>query len=208
MTDLRDGVYIDSAERNIYLFDNTYNIKYNSQKGLYAVEQITKMSGEGNEDCFLYHVYIDLLFEAVGMLNDRFIKKEKSKIPEKIIDVNIKNYTFDKIKYPIISRKDIRNFIIHIDERYYDLIRANNYYGTFNVIFKNMEDDIENDFLRKDRPQNNLLNLKEMKYRILDPNNGDGEAIFKEVNLMDLKGELEIINKQAEFIWGSITSLY
>ena len=60
--------------------ENAYYLKFNSEKALYAIDQL-KQEYKGvslADKCFHYHVYVDLLFEAVGLIYNRFVSLKQN----------------------------------------------------------------------------------------------------------------------------------
>ncbi len=208
MYDPKTGAYTESINefenQHLYIQESAYYLKYNSTKGLYAIEKICeKFEGNVQDNCFYHHVYLDLLFESVGMIINRF--KPHSQAGEKIkmqAKNNCVEYEYNKENYPLLNDKSFRNFIEHIDEKDEILIENKNYYGTFNLVYEGMDDKIKNDLLSKEKQQNNLLNLEDMTYTILDSNKGKEIFIEKKViDIKELKFELSKINDISNKIW-------
>ena len=105
--------------------------------------------------------------------------------------------------YPIIGDNSIRNFIEHIDEKDEKLMDIGMYYGSFNVIYKGMNQQTKINLLNDKNKQNNLLNLLTKEYKILTVQ--DKNIKEYKLDLVGLKKELEkmkLINKK---IWGYLT---
>ena len=210
MYDYNSGAYMFSEkkfENEIqYQREHCYYIRYNTKKALYALDKLCNdYNGDIQEKCFYYHVYLDLLFEAVGLIINRF--KLKKEMENKNIGIQIKNncqeYDFTEERYPLLNDKKFRNFIEHIDEKDAMLIENEKYFGTFNLIYHNMDVKLKKELLDTEKQQNNLLNLEEMTYTIL--NSYNNEIKKKTINLIELKKELIEINKISESIWGYLT---
>ena len=197
------------GDSNIYHFDDTYYIRYYSKKALFALEKIYEDINLSNleEASFYYHIYVDLLFDAVGLINDRFVFKNRnySEELEKNINRNIIEYDFTSDNYPLLSDKGFRNFIEHINERSELLIKNKKYYGTFNFVHESMKKELCEELLSEDKPQNNILNLINKTYNIIDEN--EGVLIKKSISLEELKKELIIINKHSNNIWNYINNM-
>lgn len=116
--------------------------------------------------------------------------------------INIKEYDYTDDNYPLLNDKDFRNFIEHIDEKDSVLIEDGNYYGTFNLIYPNMDENLKKELLNSKQKQNNLLNLETMDYRIVFIENESLQE--KTINLIELKNELIGINRISEIIWNAI----
>lgn len=145
MYNVEDGSYTYTMEKfnkeYIYQKECTYYLKYNSSKGLFAINNLYKnYEGDIQEKCLYYHVYLDLLFESVGLIINRFKPQKQAGRKLKIqAQNNCIEYNYNKLYYPLLNDKNFRNFIEHIDERDRDLIESNQYYGTFNLIYEGMD---------------------------------------------------------------------
>ena len=146
----------DYPKESEYHFENAYYIRYNIDKALYALNMISSYSHESEPSCFLCHTNVDLLFEACGLIHNRFCEKERmSEAHRQQIRNNVFEYGFDKDSYPLLSEKDYRNFIEHIDERGRFLIREDVFHGTFNVVYAGMDEDLRQGLTNPDKQQNN-----------------------------------------------------
>lgn len=194
-------------------FETTYYLKYNIEKALYSLNKI--MKSENNYDefsnrCVYYHFYIDNVLNAVGHIRRRFVNDKASKSR---IERNKREYDYSSVdnegniicNYPIISSKEIRNFIEHIDEKDEKLMKLKMYNGTFNVIYKGMNKKIEKDLLSDTRKQNNLLNLITKEYNILTIKGEDNDVREYKINLSELIKELEKMKKINNSIWKYLT---
>ncbi|MGI6121769.1 MAG: hypothetical protein ACOYH0_05695 [Saccharofermentanales bacterium] len=186
-----------SKEEMCLLIDSIYFIEYNSRKGLYALKQLYFDKTLSIEDSsFRCHVYIDLLMEALGQLYSRFFAPNNS--AEMLIEQaknNRKQFSIDETNV-IFRARPLRNYVTHIDERNYSLISDEKYYGTFNCLYPGMDESAKVDLLNSNNPQANLLDLIDMKYRIIDP-----EGQFVDVDLNLIEEELTRISKLSSFLW-------
>ena len=145
MYNVEDGSYTYTMEKfnkeYIYQKECTYYLKYNSSKGLFAINNSYKnYEGDIQEKCLYYHVYLDLLFESVGLIINRFKPQKQAGRKLKIqAQNNCIEYNYNKLYYPLLNDKNFRNSIEHIDERDRDLIESNQYYGTINLIYEGMD---------------------------------------------------------------------
>lgn len=214
MYDFKTGSYTYTTEKfkkeNLYQKESSYYLKYNSDKALYAIEKLLKeYKGNIQEKCLYYHIYLDLLFQSVGMIINRFKPHKKTGNIFEQAKNNCIEYEFNKENYPLLSNKSFRNFIEHIDERDEVLIDKGMFFGTFNVIYKGMDNEIREGLLNPKQQQNNLLNLEEMTYSILDIERTTGENIErKDINIIELKKELEKINDISKKIWWYLTERF
>lgn len=194
-------------------FETTYYLKYNIEKALYSLAKIMKpkidYSGFPNR-CVYYHFYIDNVLNSVGHIRRRFFN---SNVNSDRIERNKKEYAYNSIdnngnlicNYPIISDKEIRNFIEHIDERDEMLMKNGLYNGTFNVIYKGMNQQTKKDLLNDEKRQNNLLNLLSKEYKILTVNDKDDNVNEFKLDLTGLNAELEKLKKINDTIWSFLT---
>lgn len=212
MYDPKTNSYSRTVEKfpgeHLHKRETTYYLKYNSQKGLYAIEKLSEdYDGTLQEKCFNYHIYLDLLFEAVGMIINRFKPQKKNGNILIQSQNNCIEYEFNSKNYPLLNDKRFRNFIEHIDERDEVLIENKVYYGTFNLIYSKMDIKIKNELLNTKKQQNNLLNLEDMTYTILDVEKYNGSNIVKKViNINILKDELIKINNISKAIWNYLNT--
>lgn len=211
MYDYNDGSYTFHVDKwpkeSIYKFETTFYIKYNSSKALFAISKLFgPFKGNLQDRCFFYHIYLDLLFESVGQLINRFnpVKKPNSNIWKNIenqAEKTKKEYGYDKRSYQLLTDKDFRNFIEHIDEKDEVLVNDNLYFGTFNLIYPHMNKKIKENLLNPKKPQNNLLNLIDKTYTIYFVNNKNNKKEIKTIDLKELKKEIEEINVISNRIW-------
>lgn len=186
--------------------ESAYYIKFNSAKAMYAFKKLkSEFCGTTEEKCFYYHVYLDLLFEATGLVSSRFIRKNNVNANVKqMIEYNRQQYEFDESNYPLLNNRFFRNFIEHIDEKDEKLVEKEGFFGTFNLIFPGMDEETRKELLRKDKPQNNLLNIEDMTYTILRVQNN--ALMPNRICLNQLENELRQINIIAESIWSHLSS--
>ena len=191
-----------------YRFEATYYIQYYSQKAIYAFDMIEEGLKQDQTDCFYYHVYKDLLFEACGSLAHRFNMKPKDEENlderEQQVRNNRYEYSYTSENYPILSSAWLfRNFIEHLDERSDEIIKEDYFQGTFNVVFPFMDDEKKDEYTENIKLNVNLLDLSAMEYRVFCRNKTDGEVkdTIKTIDLNGLVGEVKRINEIASRIW-------
>lgn len=192
-------------------FETTYYLKYNIEKALYSLNKILipKIDyRDFSNRCTYYHFYIDNLVNAIGHIVKRFTYNTRSSIDDKRIDRNKSEYNYEiegNCNYPNLNNKKIRNFIEHVDEKDEDLIKAGKYYGTFNVIYKGMNQLIKKDLLSDKKKQNNILNLIDKTYTIyyIKEITSTGKIKTNEyyINLLELKNEIETLRDINNQIW-------
>ena len=206
------GVWIENAKDDFTEhFETTYYLKYNIEKAIYPLEKIMKAKidfSEFSNRCVYYHFYVDNLLNAIGHIRRRFFNNNAN---QERIERNKKEYNYILINeqgkeiynYPIIGDNSIRNFIEHIDEKDEKLMDIGMYYGSFNVIYKGMNQQTKINLLNDKNKQNNLLNLLTKEYKILTVQ--DKNIKEYKLDLVGLKKELEkmkLINKK---IWSYLT---
>ncbi|MBE5820079.1 MAG: hypothetical protein E7310_04645 [Clostridiales bacterium] len=192
-------------------FETTYYLKYNIEKAIYSLDKIMKRKidySEFSNRCVYYHFYIDNLLNSLGHIRRRFFNNN---VEQERIERNRKEYNYILINehgksicnYPIIGDNNIRNFIEHIDEKDEVLMNIGIYYGSFNVIYKGMNQRLKIELLNNEKKQNNLLNLLTKEYKILTVEDG----IVKEykLNLIELEQELKELKKINDKIWSFLT---
>ena len=182
------------------LLADAYHIRYNTRKAIYAYNQLQNLvSGSGNEDdCFYCHIYVDMLFQACGMINKRFWNIKDRPDGENLLG----EYEFSKENYPILSSmiKD-RNHIEHIDEREYIQFHRDVLRGTFNVVFPDMNQEIKAALLSEQKPISNILNLEDMTYTIIEPCRKGGPLVTKKTELCKLYEEIEKLSVKSNLVW-------
>lgn len=206
MYDYETGAFIGTVNDDwTEHFETTYYIRYNLEKALYSLNKIfdehPNFKDFSNSPTY-YHFYIDSLVEAVGKIYKRFHFNNRSSIDNERVKRNISEYNYgilnDKNNFTEINYKNlninVRNFVEHIDEKDEFLMKDNLFYGTFNVIFEEMDSKIKNDLLNEEKKQNNLLNLIDKTYRVYSQydTNASGKRKYKfyQINLVELKNEL------------------
>jgi len=206
------GVWIENAKEDFTEhFETTYYLKYNLEKAIYSLEKIMKEKidfSEFSNRCVYYHFYVDNLLNAIGHIRRRFFNNNAN---QERIERNKKEYNYILINeqgkeiynYPIIGDNSIRNFIEHIDEKDEKLMDIGMYYGSFNVIYKGMNQQMKINLLNDKNKQNNLLNLLTKEYKILTVQ--DEKVKEYKLNLIELKKELEKMKLINDKIWNYLT---
>lgn len=211
-----DGSYTRYAiekfpNQGLYRSESTFYIMYNAKKAIYAYKMLNKKhNGLLREKCEYYNIYLDLLFEATGLIINRFTYRTIKKTDNRYYQIsdNRFEYGFNKESFPLLNDKDFRNFIEHIDEKDMMLIENKKYFGMFNLIYKGMNKKVKDDLLSDSKVQNNLLNLEDMTYSIIDSNDKGKTFKRKIIKLDELIKEIEKINKTSNIIWDYMNSYY
>ena len=199
MYDPKTGVWMNVGQK-VYEFEAAYYLKYNLEKANYAIDKIYSKNVDFTQysnKCVYYHIYTDLLMEAMGQIRNRFYSGNKVKEEYKEIRKNnCISYDFNKNNYPILSEKEFRNFVTHIDERNMDFIIQNKGVGGFNVIFDDTTESEKKAFLNL-KSQNNTLDLVNKIYYIYS--NKKKKTV--ELHLELLKDELKRLEEINSSIW-------
>ena len=176
--------YINSALISLYMISN-----YNSKD-----DNIYESKGQ------YYHFYVDHLLYSMGQISERFRlskKCKKNEYDERRI-INRKNYQFSDKEFPILSNKDFRNTIEHIDEHNINVIAEYTGVGGFNYIDDSTSESLNDKLLSKRINHIYTLNLR--KNEVYITRNGNELTL----DLTSLKAELnhlmENANSFASFI--------
>lgn len=202
MYDVKTGIWIDTNQK-LYEFETAYYLKYNLEKANFAIEKIYSKENnfqEYSNKCVYYHIYIDLLMEAIGQILNRFELKGKNKYDE-IRKNNCKSYGFNPKNYPVLYEKEFRNFVTHIDERNIDFILKNKGVGGFNVIFEETPENEKKAYLNF-KLQNNTFDVVNKIYYIYS--NKRESTINLKIDL--LKKDIKKLEEINNIIWSYITN--
>lgn len=147
------GVYIDTGEKG-YEVETCYYLRFQIKAVRICIERLKIKKDDidsttWDDICDYYHYYCDHLVFSLGQISNRFrLNENKNRDYNSRIEENRRNFNFDNSVYPIISAKDVRNLVEHIDEYNIATVEKVRGVGGFNVIFDDMKDEI------KDRIQN------------------------------------------------------
>ena len=217
MYDPSTGEWSENANDNFNEhFETTYYLKYNIEKALYALNKIMQSKidySEFTNRCVYYHFYIDNVLNSIGYIRRRFFNNN---INLKRIERNKKEYDYNSIdgngnliyNYPTIGNNEIRNFIEHIDEKDEKLMKYGLYNGSFNVIYKGMNQKVKTELLSSEKKQNNVLNLLTNEYKILTINNKTNCIEEYKIDLIELKNELQKLKEINDKIWTYLTNRF
>lgn len=132
------GVYSDTEDKP-YEVESGYYINFQITSALFSLESIMNSNIENYgilKNKYQYcHYYCDHLVFSIGQIANRFdIKGNDEGLVLERKNANICNFAFSKEKYPILSDKQIRNTIEHIDEHNLEIIKKHRSVGGFNLI--------------------------------------------------------------------------
>ncbi len=141
---IANGVYADCGDR-AYEAETTYYLNFHIISALVSLIHLDKYEDdfEWENQCQYYHYYCDHLLYSIGQISNRFVKtdKDKSNITKRK-DINCKNYSFSSTYYHILSNKQARNVIEHIDEYDQKIIAEKRGVGGFNLIDVDTEKEL------------------------------------------------------------------
>lgn len=197
------GVYIDNGEK-AYEVEVCYYLNFYIESALISIKKIRELESNdialfGNKYQY-YHYYTDHVLFAMGQINNRFksTKNDSNSLRERK-QANRKNFKFAEEQYPILSDKNGRNTIEHIDEYNQMTIDALNGVGGFNVIGLETDDELIQ-CLRTNR-STHPYTLDLVGERIL---------IFRkgaeiDISVLELERELNSLKKNVEDLQNMIT---
>lgn len=148
MPNVLPGVYIPDAEEYPYEVEECYFLNYQIECALAALEYIREKVYVESETPFeskyvYYHFYCDHLFFSWGQIANRFVLTGRDKKIERERKTRCRgNFYFEDSSFPLLSSKDARNMVEHIDERNHKAIPEFNGVGGFNLIDNNTEPSV------------------------------------------------------------------
>ena len=154
------GLYIDAGEK-AYEVESSYYLEFQIKSALFSIKKIYEKCEDGFENkCQYYHYYVDHLLFSLGQIGNRFIIQENDRgmILERK-QANRANFEFSEDKYPILSDKNGRNTIEHIDEYDQKAIKKETGVGGFNVIDSETPSDLISVFKTRRSTHIYTLNL-------------------------------------------------
>lgn len=185
---LANGFYAEGDDRG-YEAETTYYLGFQIKSALVSLNKLLEEKKDISEfDSFpeYCHFYTDHLLYSMGQINNRFFSSNnKSKKKDRVRrSVNMQNYKFSEKEFPILSNKNARNTVEHLEEYNSSIIEQYGGVGGFNVIFPNMQEDVKEVIERRNDIHPYTLNLIENSLYILR----NKEHIT--IDLMALKEEL------------------
>ena len=148
MAMLCKGVYADTGEK-AFEAETCYYLLFQIHSICICIAHLKSERkcidfSEWENECGYYHFYCDHLLFSLGQISNRLVITDKTKERyKKRIKENRRNLNFDDELYPIISEKNTRNTVEHIDEYDIDEVLQAGGVGGFNVIFDDLEDSIK-----------------------------------------------------------------
>lgn len=197
MSLMMPGVYIGEVEEKSYEIATTYQLSYYVSSALITLDLIRDPDEDmlGRFSCVAryYRYYVDHLFYLLGQISNRFVKKES----DDRIERNRRNYQFSEETFKIISDKDPRNLIEHLDERNFEIANAYGGVGGFNVVRVGSSPAVVESVTKNRNHYPYTLNLIENKVMFYDLR-ADGKIHIYDVDLQDLEAELLMLQKNIE----------
>lgn len=200
-----NGVYVDTDDK-AFEAETSYYLQFQINSSLVSIDYIVncRYNNSGfNSKAEYYHYYLDHLLYSMGQISVRFKPVDKKINAEEInerVRTNCKNYQFDENKYPILSNKQFRNTVEHIDEYNIKTILKYKGVGGFNYI-DNETDKKLIEILRKDKTSHiYTLDLLGDEVYI---QKGDKSLSF---NINSLKRELEELKVSVDELWNFATN--
>lgn len=190
---LVSGVYIKNSETP-YEAESCYYLDFQIISALFSIDRLFSEPVEHplfHNKCQYYHYYTDHLVYALGQISSRFVITPKDKgINLERKQANIQNFGFSDDAFPILSDRDARNTIEHIDEHNQSVIKEKKGVGGFNMIdSETSEESVA--FFRNNR-STHPYTLDLLAHEILVVRKGKSV----EINLDKLKEELLQLKRQ------------
>lgn len=144
------GIYINDGD-TVFEAETNYYLHFQIISALVSIEYISNAK-YGNTTCFenkaqYYHYYLDHLLYSIGQISERFrvVKNPQKKDVEfnERRKINRVNYNFNEATFPILSNKEYRNTIEHIDEHDINVIISQVGVGGFNYIDEETPDNLK-----------------------------------------------------------------
>lgn len=193
---LVSGVYIKNSETP-YEAESCYYLDFQITSALFSIDRLFSEPVEHplfRNKCQYYHYYTDHLIYTLGQISSRFVITPKDKgINLERKQANVQNFGFSDDTFPILSDRDVRNTIEHIDEHNQSIIKENKGVGGFNMIdSKTSEESVA--FFRNNR-LTHPYTLDLLAHEILVVRKGNNV----EINLDDLKEELLQLKRKVDY---------
>lgn len=193
---LISGIYIQNSETP-YEAESCYYLDFQIRSALFSIDRLLSESKEQKQfknKCQYYHYYTDHLIYTLGQISARFVITSKDKgINLERKQANIQNFSFSSDSYPILSDRDARNTIEHIDEHNQKIIKESKGVGGFNLIDSDTSEELV-EFFRTNR-STHPYTLDLLTHKILVVRKGKNV----EINLDNLKAELLLLKEKVEY---------
>ncbi|WP_273400661.1 hypothetical protein [Traorella massiliensis] len=205
---VNNGLYIETEDKP-YEAESAYYIDFQITSALYSLEKIFSNS-EINHPLFknkyqYYHYYCDHLIFSLGQISSRFYVTDKEKKNDSIRkrkEANIRNFSFSEDKYPMLSKRIVRNTIEHIDEHNQRVITKYRGVGGFNVIDNEIDEKVRQALINKRHLHPYTLNLISNELWIMR-----NEEEY-ELDLIALKNELLMLQNDVRYLLSLASDMF
>ena len=168
------GVAYSDCGEKAYETETTYYLDFQIKSALFSLH---KLEDHKTIDCSgfektaqYYHYFTDHLLYSLGQISERFrIKRDPPNKEKEYYErrkTNRLNYQFDEKCFPLLSNKDFRNTVEHIDEHNIDVIINYKGVGGFNYIDESISEELANKLLMQKQSHIYTLDLRAMKLYI------------------------------------------
>lgn len=138
----------------------------------------------------------------IGQINDRLISKKKSNkeqglslIKRNQIEMNRTNYGYDESQFPLLSNKNPRNIIEHLDSRNLSILQEVHGVGGFNVIFHDRDPKMIDSIKQHREWYPYTLDLTTHTIYFYDAQASDINETSFEIDILLLREEIETLHK-------------
>jgi len=199
---LQNGVYIGNDE-SPYEAESAYYLNFHILSALVSIEHLScfEPSELWENKCQYYHYYTDHLLFCIGQIANRFVIGNSNGLRLERKTKNRDNYRFTDEKYPILSNKDARNVIEHIDERNQQIIMSRNGVGGFNLIDAETPSELVTTLREKTDLHPYTLDLIKNELLIRSK---DSDLV---INIDDLKSELGSLHNDVKYFRSIISDI-
>ncbi len=205
---VNNGMYIETEDKP-YEAESAYYIDFQITSALYSLDKMYSNS-QINYSLFknkyqYYHYYCDHLIFSLGQISARFYvtdKEKKNDYIRKRKEANIRNFSFSEDKYPMLSKRIVRNTIEHIDEHNQKVITKYCGVGGFNVIDNEIDEEVRQALINNRHLHPYTLNFITNELWIMR------NEIEYELNLIALKNELLMLQNDARNLLSLATDMF
>lgn len=194
------GIYEDTGDKP-FEFESCYYLSFQIASALYSLACIENYKS-GKLDIFkseaqYLHYCTDHLLYSMGQISSRFIKSRSNQQKERV-RLNCLNFQFSSECYPILSNKNYRNTIEHIDEYNQYVIERFHGVGGFNFVDIGVDPEMMHHVLQNKQQHIYTLDLIDRKIYI---QRKEQELIL---NIDELKSELTRLRNSVDSFYDII----
>ena len=189
MLDHKTGIWYEEINEPYALhFDNWYYVNYYIEKALVAISDVLAKDKyevqKYTKPAVYYHIKVEQLLLGVAQIDDRFYAKNENR-EDLVYNRTVYNYT--KQRFPTLTKKEFRNFVVHIFDPNKTHIKAFKQVGGFNFFDSDTETELAGEYIHG-KYQNIALDLVNNLIWIKEKSN---DYIPKKISIVDLQKELE-----------------